>query len=89
MRREALEELGVEAEFLVERPVFLTMTQTVGTEARHVDVSLWYALKAARGRELAWDREEFRGVQWFARDAVPLGRSDPQMGRFLAKLAGV
>jgi ADP-ribose pyrophosphatase YjhB (NUDIX family) len=88
VRREALEELGVEAEFMFEAPVFLTVTQTAGSVERHVDVSLWYVLKGDRRRELAWDRGEFLGVRWFRRDEVPFGRCDPEMGRFLAKLAG-
>jgi hypothetical protein len=34
-----------------------------------------------------FDREEFAGIQWFEFADVPLQRSDPHMGRFLAKLA--
>jgi 8-oxo-dGTP diphosphatase len=87
-RREALEELGLVAEFLVPGPVFVTVTETVGATAGHVDVSLWYVLRGQRDRALDWDRGEFRGVAWFAPEAVPLGRCDPQMGRFLAKVGG-
>src|SRR5690349_3278098 len=39
--RELWEELRVQARFLLPRPLFLTVTQTVGTTAGHTDVSLW------------------------------------------------
>ena len=41
-RREAMEELGIDAEFLFDKPILLTMTKTVGYVAKHTDVSLWY-----------------------------------------------
>ena len=67
-------------------PVFLTVTDTVGRTAGRTDVSLWYVLRGDQKRELAFDRNQFRGVRWFHRDAVPLERADPYMGRFLTKL---
>lgn len=84
--REAEEELAIAAVFSDERPVFVTSTETVGRTAGHVDVSLWYLLRADRTQALTFDASEFRSVRWFHRDAVPLDRSDPHMGRFLAKL---
>jgi len=45
VRREAKEELGIEAEFLSDKPIFLTVTKTVGNVVEHTDVSLWYMLK--------------------------------------------
>ncbi|MDQ8022627.1 MAG: NUDIX hydrolase [Moraxellaceae bacterium] len=89
--REAHEELGLTvdqtADFLLPTPLFLTATETVGLTAGHVDVSLWYVLMTDRHVRLDYDAGEFHGIRWFALDAVPLTRSDPQIGRFLRKLA--
>ncbi len=38
--REAREELQIAARFMVPQPLFLTVTQTVGSIARHTDISL-------------------------------------------------
>jgi 8-oxo-dGTP diphosphatase len=85
--REAEEELGLDAVFVLPQPLFVTSTETVGLTAGHVDVSLWYVLRGDRRIVLHWDPAEFNAVCWFHRSAVPLERSDPHMGRFLAKLA--
>lgn len=42
--REAKEELSMEADFLHDKPLFLTVTETVG----HIDVSIWYTLRGGR-----------------------------------------
>jgi 8-oxo-dGTP diphosphatase len=84
--REAKEELGIDGEFLYERPLLVTSTETVGRTAGHTDVSLWYVMKGDRTRELVFDESEFRSVRWFHKDMVPLDRSDPHMGRFLKKV---
>ena len=88
VRREAMEELSLEAHFLLNRPLFVTVTETVGRTAGHSDVSLWYVLRSDRRHPVVFDRSEFHGVRWFHRDEVPLERSDPQMERFLSKLYG-
>lgn len=91
VQREAHEELGLtlgrDADFLLPAPLFLTATETVGLTAGHVDVSLWYVLTTDRHTRLDYDASEFHGIRWFALDQVPLARSDPQMARFLQKLA--
>lgn len=84
--REALEELSFDGEFLIDRPLFLTLTETVGKTAGHTDVSLWYVLRGHRAADLVFDDSEFRGVRWFHKDEVPLDRTDRNMGRFLNKL---
>lgn len=84
-RREAREELGIAAEFLWPDPLFLTVQRTVGA-SRHTDVSLWYVLRGDRGTAYDFDRGEFHGIRWFAMNALPLGRSEPQLHRFAAKL---
>ena len=85
--REALEELGIAAEFLREAPLMITRTGTVGLTAGHTDISLWYLLSGDRTKPLAFDEGEFRSVRWFRFTDVPLDRSDPHMERFLRKLA--
>ncbi len=88
VRREVVEELGITAQFLNESPLFITLTQTVGLTAGHIDVSLWYVLRGSRKDHIDFDRSEFRGVAWFHRDDLPFNRSDPEMRRFVSKLYG-
>ena len=87
--RELDEELGVTGAASV--PVFLTVTETVGVDAGHTDVSLWYVATVARDEPLTVDAGEFAGVRWWSRDEIAAagpGRFDPHLGRFLAKTAG-
>lgn len=86
VRREAREELSLGARFRSPKPLFLTKTRTVGATAGHTDVSLWYVLESRKERAVDYDAGEFAGVAWFDRREVPLDRSDPELGRFLAKL---
>jgi len=64
----------------------ITCTMTVGLTAGHVDVSLWYVVTADRSQSIQFDEQEFAGVRWFRYSDVPVHRSDPHLGRFLAKL---
>jgi 8-oxo-dGTP diphosphatase len=95
VRREASEELGVEARFVKSsegRPVLLTSTVTVGLTAGHTDVSLWYAVEGDADAEVRYDAEEFRAVRWFDFDelaATDPTNLDPNMGRFMIKLAAL
>jgi len=84
--REAKEELNLESCFLLDAPLFLTISETVGLTAGHTDVSLWYVLNGDKNQVLEYDRTEFNNVSWFHFDAVPLRKSDPEMSRFLQKL---
>lgn len=86
VEREIFEELGIPAIFRFARPLFLTVTQTVGSTTRHTDVSLWYVLRGDATQPLTFDAEEFHGVQWFDFDAIPFDRADPHLRRFIAKL---
>ena len=70
--REAREELGIEADFLMGNPIFLTCTETVGLTAGHTDVSIWYVLRGHRDATLDYDRDEFTDIRWFSFDQVPL-----------------
>jgi ADP-ribose pyrophosphatase YjhB (NUDIX family) len=84
--REAKEELGIDGEFLYDKPLFLTVTETVGKTAGHTDVSIWYALRGNRNASLVFDTAEFQAIKWFEKNEVPLERSDKHMDRFLEKL---
>ncbi len=89
VRRECFEELGIQADFLYETPIFLTSTQTNGFTGVHIDVSLWYILKADSGAFLDFDKEEFHDVAWFDMDNIPYSKSDPHMGRFIKKFQDI
>ena len=84
--RELQEELGFGAPHPIGAPTMLTVSTTVGLTAGHTDVSLWYAVRTTREQPLRVDPQEFASVRWFAFDAIPLGRCDPNLARFLQKL---
>jgi 8-oxo-dGTP diphosphatase len=86
--REAREELNLDAQFLLNDPLFLTVTETTGSTAHHTDVSLWYILRGDCTLPLVYDQEEFHGVAWFPLTGLPLTRCDPHLERFATKLMG-
>jgi 8-oxo-dGTP diphosphatase len=88
-RRECREELGIEASF-TERsiPAFVTVTTTVGLDAGHTDVSLWFINDGSRSLEMTLDQVEFRGSRWWTLEEVTsaTGRDfDPHFHRFMRK----
>lgn len=93
--RELSEELGIEPRFVVEvgpRPLMVTVTQTGGVSAGHVDVSLWYVFAGAVGQPLVIDEREMLGTRWWPLERVVHAegtRFDPNLPRFLAKLEAV
>lgn len=87
VKREIREELGVDAEFLLEDPFFLTVTKTTQEKDRHVDVSLWYVLKGSSNVTLIFDTSEFYQIGWFHYDAIPFEKADPHMQRFVNKFS--
>lgn len=94
VRREAAEELGVQAEFppwAGEKPLLVTVTETVGpVSERHTDVSLWFVLSGRRHQVLRPDGGEFNQVRWWTPSEVSAGdpsRFDPHLGRMLDKVA--
>jgi 8-oxo-dGTP diphosphatase len=86
VKREIKEELGIDAEFMFEDPLFLTVTNTVGHVARHTDVSLWYVLRGNKETPLTFDLDEFHQIQWFQQKEIPYERTDPHMKRFVDKV---
>jgi 8-oxo-dGTP diphosphatase len=83
-RREAREELGVEVEA---RPVFLTATQTIGIDAGHTDVSIWYVTAGDRGWVVP-ESEEFHAARWWTPAEIASAGEifDPHLRRFVSKL---
>jgi 8-oxo-dGTP diphosphatase len=86
VKRECFEELGIEADFWSEEPMFLTSTVTVGLTAGHTDISLWYVLRGNHGQEYCYDRDEFNQIRWFHFNEIPYEKCDPHMKRFMQKL---
>jgi 8-oxo-dGTP diphosphatase len=85
--RELREELGLDLTDAPAAPLMLTISETVGISAGHLDVSLWYVIDADRRLELEFDPAEFNSVRWFHSSEAPISRSDPHLPRFLSKLA--
>lgn len=88
VKREVKEELGIEADFLLEQPLFLSVSKTAGasTGIGHTDVSLWYLLRSSSKIHFIYDKKEFKRIRWFDIDEIPFEKSDPHMQRFIAKL---
>lgn len=84
--RECHEELGIDADFWQESPLFLTSTQTVGLTKGHTDISLWYVLQGNSQDTYSFDTEEFTTIKWFTFEDIPYERSDPHLRRFIHKL---
>ena len=90
--RETREELGIAADFHPAfgdgKPFFLTVTPTNSANS-HLDVDLWFVLRAERDAPLFPDPREFNRVRWFGLDEQrdwPGGSYDPEMHRFAGKL---
>jgi 8-oxo-dGTP pyrophosphatase MutT (NUDIX family) len=86
--RELTEELGVPGDRAVREPVFLSVTRTVGVDAGHTDVSLWFVAAVGRDEPLAPDDGEFAEVRWWSRAELAAAdpvRFDPHLARFLGK----
>ena len=92
-RRECREELGIEANFADRRqqPWFVTVTTTIGLDASHTDVSLWFVCEGKRDMRMTIDEVEFRGARWWSFDEVVAASGeefDPHFQRFMRKVAG-
>ena len=86
--REAAEELGLTTA-PDDEPAFITVTETVGMDSGHTDVSLWYVARIPRDRQLTPDTGEFHSIRWWTPTeihAADPARFDPHLRRFLAKL---
>ena len=86
VEREIIEELNIKADFIINEPLMVTVTQTVGNTLKHTDVSLWYVVKGDKTQPIKYDEGEFQGVKWFHFDEIPFEKSEPHMKRFIQKL---
>ena len=86
VQRELQEELGVTSDHPIEAPLMVTCTTTVGLTAGHVDVSLWYVVRASRTQKINFDTNEFNAVRWFRFSEIPFECSDPHLRRFITKV---
>jgi 8-oxo-dGTP diphosphatase len=84
--REMREEMGFGPSHEINSPLMVTCTKTVGLTPGHIDVSLWYVVRASKDQVITYDTQEFDGIQWFDFSEAPLHRSDPHLGRFMKKL---
>jgi 8-oxo-dGTP diphosphatase len=90
--RELGEELRITPSFhprLGDAPFFLSVTQTRPPDS-HTDVTMWFVFTTSRDTPIVPDPAEFSAVRWFGLDepAAWAGEQlDPQMYRFVAKLA--
>jgi 8-oxo-dGTP diphosphatase len=86
-RRECREELGIEASFSQSStPAFVTVTTTVGLDAGHTDVSLWFISDGSRSLEMTLDQFEFCGSRWWTLEEVTSASGnefDPPFHRFM------
>lgn len=89
VRRECMEELGIEAKFLGDpKPHFITTTTTNG-QNEHTDVSLWYILQEKESTPLVIEPDHFADVKWWDIDEIlttPIDQFDQELHRFLEKL---
>ena len=91
-RRECSEELGIEGSLAgggVD-PAFATVTTTIGLDAGHTDVSLWFILEGSQDLELTFDEVEFRGARWWSFEEVTAADGDifdPHFLRFMRKVS--
>jgi 8-oxo-dGTP diphosphatase len=86
VKREIQEELQIDADFVYDEPLFLTVTKTNDKMNAHTDVTLWYLLRGDSTRPLQFDKEEFTAVHWFDIKDLPYENSDLHMKRFVQKL---
>ena len=96
VRRECVEELGVEASFHPQvgpSPMFITVTATRPDRPDlHTDVSLWFVLVHDHDQPLVPDEREYAGVRWWTSDGIRAADPalfDPHMVRMLDKLAAL
>lgn len=88
--REVAEELGVQAVFAdpSRAPAFVTVTETVGVDHGHTDVSLWFLLRGRRDMPMTVDLTEFRAARWWTPADIAgaaTGSLDPHYRRFAEK----
>jgi 8-oxo-dGTP pyrophosphatase MutT (NUDIX family) len=82
--REAEEELGIDARFLFEEPLFVTVTQAV--DHSHEDATLWFVLTGDQDMRVVADPGEISAVHWVPLDDDCGPGCDPRLDQFRRKL---
>jgi 8-oxo-dGTP pyrophosphatase MutT (NUDIX family) len=94
VRRECPEELGIEAaplEATGTTPFFTSVARTRGA-GPHIDVSLWYAVRAGAEEITDWDTREFSGIGWMTPRQIldaPRETLDPHLKRAVRRLTAI
>lgn len=89
VKREIVEELRTNAQFISNSPFFITVTKTVNIDVGHTDVSLWYLLHGDSSEQFDYEMREMKGYKWFSIDEILNSKRnifDPHMKRFTNKL---
>ncbi len=89
VKRECLEELGIEADFIIEAPIFLTVTDVHDKDITHTDVTFWYILQLDENIKINQCEQEFHAFEWFPFESLAQIKTDPHMQRFIEKLKKV
>ncbi len=93
-RREAREELGIEAEFWKDQPLFLSKSVTQlpcekHEKCQHTDVALWYVIALSKDDPLTVDYGEYHKVKWFKLKNLPEEGVEEHLKRFCQKVFGL
>jgi len=83
--RELKEELNIDAEFIIDSPFFLSVSETVNEDPSHTDVSLCYLLHGDANKSINFDRKEFEEYAWFAINDIPYEQAAFDLKRFMEK----
>jgi hypothetical protein len=65
---------------------------TIGFDAGHTDVSLWFVCEGKRDMRMTVDEVEFQGARWWSLDEVTEASGeefDPHFRRFMRKVVAV
>ena len=85
-QREMEEELFAKADFLINDPLFLTVSETVNESSSHTDVSLWFVVKGSCKKQYKFDEREFYNIAWYNIADALERPTEPHLQRFLQKL---
>jgi 8-oxo-dGTP diphosphatase len=85
VKRECMEELRVQADFLWPDPIFLNVKISEDHGINHIDVGLWYVLRGDSNATYQFDQEELNDIFWLRFDEIPYEKSDMHMSRFVDK----
>lgn len=80
--RELREELGIEAAPVNGRAFFVSISP--GEESSQ-HACLWFLFPVCSYPAITLNRDELIAANWFSREALPVGDSDPHLTRFLQK----